>query len=379
MKQKKLLEAVEESTAVAVEKGQAALTDAAARLAPYVEQAGDFVAPLADEARRMSAEAAADAYARIKPALHDARVQSARFAADTFDRVHPILDEALDKVTPAVERTVERVAPVVDDALSRITPTVDIARDAVQNDWLPKLAAALNEAAKQPLTAEVAARLAAATAALASTVESAVEETKATVKKKSFARTFGKILLAFSVLAGVAFAVKKLLASPSSGWEAHSPSDAYIANPVQDVVDKTAAAAAGAAAAATEVAEDVQEAVADVTEEVAEKAGDLVEGASDVVEDVQDSAQDVAEAVEEELEKLADEAEGGDASPLAGSPYGEGSYVGAEPPEGFVIKGNNRSMKFHVPGSAAYERTIPDVWFNNPDAAEAAGFVRAQR
>jgi len=79
------------------------------------------------------------------------------------------------------------------------------------------------------------------------------------------------------------------------------------------------------------------------------------------------------------LSQLGDEAEGGDASPLAVDPYGPGSYVGDEPPEGFNIKGNDRSMKYHVPGSAAYERTIAEVWFDSEDAAQAAGFVRAQR
>ena len=48
-------------------------------------------------------------------------------------------------------------------------------------------------------------------------------------------------------------------------------------------------------------------------------------------------------------------------------------------PEGYTIKGNERSMKYHLPGSAAYERTIAEVWFASEEAAEAAGFVRAQR
>ena len=58
---------------------------------------------------------------------------------------------------------------------------------------------------------------------------------------------------------------------------------------------------------------------------------------------------------------------------------GDGSYVGSEPPEGFVIKGNERSMKYHVQGNGGYERTIADVWFSSEDAAEAAGFTRAKR
>ena len=68
-----------------------------------------------------------------------------------------------------------------------------------------------------------------------------------------------------------------------------------------------------------------------------------------------------------------------DADPFVASPHGDGSYVGSEPPEGFVIKGNERSMKYHVEGKAGYERTIADVWFNSEEAAEAAGFTKAQR
>jgi hypothetical protein len=65
----------------------------------------------------------------------------------------------------------------------------------------------------------------------------------------------------------------------------------------------------------------------------------------------------------------------------AGTPryQGEGIYVGSEPPEGFAIKGNERSMKYHVPASAGYARTVAEVWFNSEEAAQQAGFVRAQR
>lgn len=61
------------------------------------------------------------------------------------------------------------------------------------------------------------------------------------------------------------------------------------------------------------------------------------------------------------------------------SEYGEGAYVGSEPPEGYSIKGNERSMKYHVPEAAGYDRTNADVWFNSEQAAQNAGFTRAQR
>jgi large subunit ribosomal protein L4 len=46
-------------------------------------------------------------------------------------------------------------------------------------------------------------------------------------------------------------------------------------------------------------------------------------------------------------------------------------------PEGFEVKGNKDSMKYHVPGSRWYEATDAEVWFRTAEAAEAAGFVPA--
>lgn len=55
--------------------------------------------------------------------------------------------------------------------------------------------------------------------------------------------------------------------------------------------------------------------------------------------------------------------------------FGEGSYIGDEPPAGYDVKGNRDSMKFHTPESQWYEATKAEVWFNSAEAAEAAGFV----
>ena len=60
------------------------------------------------------------------------------------------------------------------------------------------------------------------------------------------------------------------------------------------------------------------------------------------------------------------------------APYGEDSYKGETPPEGFDIKGNEDSMKFHTPESPWYDRTIAEVWFRTAEAAEKAGFVNAK-
>ncbi len=47
-------------------------------------------------------------------------------------------------------------------------------------------------------------------------------------------------------------------------------------------------------------------------------------------------------------------------------------------PEGFEIKGNKSSMKFHAPSSPWYDRTNAEVWFRSAEAAEAAGFANAE-
>ena len=63
-----------------------------------------------------------------------------------------------------------------------------------------------------------------------------------------------------------------------------------------------------------------------------------------------------------------------DRGPVADSaaPLEDGSA-----PEGFDIKGNQDSMKFHRPDGHWYDATVAEVWFRTPEAAEAAGFVEA--
>ena len=59
-------------------------------------------------------------------------------------------------------------------------------------------------------------------------------------------------------------------------------------------------------------------------------------------------------------------------------PHGKGSHAAlsdrSEIPAGFPIKGNAGSKLYHVPGSPFYKRTVAEVWFANPQVAEAAGF-----
>ncbi len=48
-----------------------------------------------------------------------------------------------------------------------------------------------------------------------------------------------------------------------------------------------------------------------------------------------------------------------------------------EAPEGYPIKGNADSMKYHQPEGRWFEQTVAEVWFATAAAAEEAGFVEA--
>ena len=64
----------------------------------------------------------------------------------------------------------------------------------------------------------------------------------------------------------------------------------------------------------------------------------------------------------------------------AGGGFGPDSAPATEDgsaPEGFTVKGNKDSMKYHVEGSQWYDQTEAEVWFRTGEAAEAAGFEPA--
>ena len=79
-------------------------------------------------------------------------------------------------------------------------------------------------------------------------------------------------------------------------------------------------------------------------------------------------------AVATESEVLGSEATGSAVAELGA----DGGYRGENPPAGFDIKGNEDSMKFHAPTSPWYGQTLAEVWFDDAETAEAAGFVNAE-
>jgi large subunit ribosomal protein L17 len=79
---------------------------------------------------------------------------------------------------------------------------------------------------------------------------------------------------------------------------------------------------------------------------------------------------EVTEAPAEET-KVQDVVEGKFGADSA-APNADGSA-----PEGFDIKGNENSMKYHTTESPWYDKTEAEVWFRTEEAAAAAGFAKA--
>ena len=288
-----------------------------------------------------------------KQTLREAAAETTHTAAErgaaaldaAIERLQPLLEQAAEKVGPlagdALKRadharvvaaryaadTLDQVQPQLNEALDKVSPAVEKAQKAVQNDLIPKLIALLHEAAEHPAVAGILENARDA----ADEVESRGLATVAAAKgelelpKKSKGKTFVKIAVVGALLGAAAVAVKTFLGSKDQGWAPHEPSPAYTYTDTPTPKDPE----------------------------------------PEPLDEADDEADEIVEP-ETMLEEPT-------------NPFGEGSFVGTEPPEGFTIKGNDRSMKYHVPESGGYERTIADVWFNSEDAAQAAGFTRAQR
>lgn len=113
-------------------------------------------------------------------------------------------------------------------------------------------------------------------------------------------------------------------------------------------------------------------AVADATPVADEDAADRESASDQVVEAAVEAPAEGAAVPDAATDVVVEES-----AATEDAPYGEGSRAAlddASVPEGFPIKGNEDSKLYHVPDSAFYDRTVAEVWFATPAAAEAAGF-----
>lgn len=138
-----------------------------------------------------------------------------------------------------------------------------------------------------------------------------------------------------------------------------------VLEPVSKKPSKSKAAAAASTAAADQEAAEAKSAEAAEAEAAEAEAADA-DAADEATTDTADEA-----TTEADSDETAADAEG-EYGPDSAPANEDGSA-----PEGFDIKGNKDSMKFHRPDGQWYEQTIAEVWFRTAEAAEAAGFTEA--
>lgn len=264
-----------------------------------------------------------EAWAKAQVVLEDGYERALDALNRAEAQARPMLKDAKVRSADFAARKFDEVEPRIRGALDKVQPAVENARNKVADDYLPRLSQSLHNAAEHPLK---------------------VAEAIRPVQKRSRFKSFVKFLALGAIVAGAVAAVRHFLAPKDDGWTAHEPSRAYVNN------NDTFATAAKVAA------------------EAPQQDGEPAEPAPGP--DVQEAAPAGAGMSTEASEASTTEPE---------NRYGEGAYVGDTPPEGFTIKGNERSMKYHVPGTGGYDRTIAEVWFKTEEAAEAAGFTKAQR
>lgn len=277
---------------------------------------------------------------------HTAADNATALLHDAKDRIAPLLDQGKERLGPLATEARVKGTTYAHQAAEAVAPAVAAARGAAKtryDDLLPRLTDALENLANNPNVQEAEYRGLAAVKALKGDLQLSKADRKrlhneslaqikalrqtgtGTPKAKKKSKFWSLLLL--GALGGLAFvAWKKFFGSQETDWQTHTAS-AY--QPSASSTD---------------------------TPKASQSFGEPVDVPTDQAGPTVASTDTPAKPK-----------------------YGDGAYVGAEPPEGYAIKGNERSMKYHTPDTGGYERTIADVWFNSEEAAEAAGFAKAQR
>ncbi|MGK2350463.1 sunset domain-containing protein [Cutibacterium sp. V947] len=304
--------------------------------------------------------------------LTAAQDKAAPLAAQVNDKIGPLTDQLSDKIGPISEK----LGPISDQAVEagkkaldvskeytqdKVVPALHQAYDTFQKDVLPGLEERAERVAAMPAVEEATRRGQAAVSALKGestelAAKAGVETTS--VKKAKHRSKLGKVLGTLAVLGGISAAAvvagRRFMSSSDDGWTAHEPKVTYSWTPGDKgkATDKPAPKSGDKPEPKT----DGTSVPADPVAAMANEGGP----AAAAPETTAETTEAPEEGTKDENSKAT-------------------SYVGENPPKEYVIKGNDRSMKYHVPGSGGYDRTIADVWFATEEAAQAAGFTKAQR
>lgn len=301
---------------------------AAGRVSPLAQAAAGRVGPLAQQAAGRVTPYAQQAVGRVSPYAVSAIGRVTPYAVSAAGRVSPLASTAKQRGAHAAHTAVEALTPRLDEAFGRVSPAVEMARGRVTEDFLPRLSNVLNAAATAPGLVE----------ASKAAVEAVREELPVPAPAAPSAKG-GRLLRVGLVAAAagvVAFVIKKTLGHKDADWQAARPTTAYT--PSQP----------GTVSPADLAKDDVDAPRIDIPSTTGAEGASEVPGVTD---DLSGSA--------------------------VRSEVGEGVYVGSEPPAGFYIKGNERSMKYHTPESSSYNETTAEVWFSSEQSAAENGFTRA--
>lgn len=424
----------------AVDSAASFLDEAIDRLSPKVKDVADKATGLVQQVPAITEHAASQAKDRASGSAKELIIPAALAAKE---QVTPLVSTAREAVAPRVASARDAAAPRVQNLVEAAQPYLETARTRVQSDLLPQLNERLQHVADEhPAVADYSNRGQAALSALRGETTKYVP-VEIDDPKSSKLKTFAKVAGVGALLAAVAVALRKFLGSKDDGWTAHKPSPAYTTEtkapsstpaatrpadtkpaddkatsvPVESYEVKTVSTTVEDKPADSKPAEDkpvdaelvnepakdsattstgnddqaaaplVATSVEDAEEIMSDEGGPVVVGESTDAAAVPATAAPAADSKKDDSKKAdstkdesKDEDESVDAELANAEPqYGEGWYMGDNPPSDYLIKGNERSMKYHVPGSGGYERTIADVWFSSEDAAQKAGFTRAQR
>ncbi|MFT8395506.1 hypothetical protein [Propionibacterium sp.] len=391
-----------QSVADAGDHAREAVADGAAAVEELVTAAVEYLSPKVKDAGEKVGPLVSDAYEKVGPGLANASEKVLPYYEKTKDRVA----ESVQTMKPKVQELLEKAGEVdyseykakasqladaaSENAHTAAGKTTKVLQDALKSAGIDpselsdQLAGQASAAKKQTTTAKKkcglrgrrakaeakkakkrAELIAAAKAAAA--IKIAKETKKAQKRAKSHSRRnrLFTVIGIFTVLGIIVLAIRRLLMPRDDGWTPREPD--------QDFDDVTTDFS-------THSDEDLTPpGSGSFTADDTSVPSRAAEGDADVPPVEPDSDTD-GQATTEEAENVWT-AEGGPAraADAAGADFGPDSYVGENPPEGYTIKGNKRSMKYHTPDAAGFARTHADVWFSSEEAAESAGFTKAMR
>jgi hypothetical protein len=436
----KVIPAAEELVASLAERVGPYAREAADQVSPFAHAAAERTVALAHVAAEMVGPLTHQAVEAVTPYAQQAVDAVTPYAQQAVDAVTPYAHQAVDAVTPYASQVgplAQQAADRLEPALGAAREAFTGARDKVTADYLPAVGAAAATAA-----ASAGPLVIAATDRGRALVKSARNEPVVVLPPPKKKRGWLATLAVVAAAAGATYVVvRKLVGDKGSQWQTARPTTPYappvsaeagVATPVADTEpvetvpgDDTAVVASttslygtvGSEAAGGTLDTDA-DAIADRTSETDEVASvDEGADASAVPASSTDSpsstgstdspdggvgggaggegatspypeeqvAQDLETAEERVYEEPDDAVLAEQDTAAGGGPEAHperydlpGVYLGVEPPEGYTIKGNERSMKYHLSDSNSYGRTIAEIWFDSEEAAERAGFTKAQ-